>query len=162
MDRAIGDAKEFKAQVEYKNTFYLWGSYDNFRREIGGIETDPIEIYGVGFGIQNKILSSVGVKIPILKDITVWANLGYFIPTHFARERPYDHELSSSVGGSAGLSLEHRIIDGLFLGMNVGYQILKMRSELKVRDPEGNIFVDNLHHKDFQGISWGASLRYNF
>jgi len=161
-DRHIGTGKEFTAHLEYKNTFYLWGSYDYFTRELGGKKTDPIEIYGIGLGVQNKVLKTIGLDIPILKDINAWANFGYFFPTHYIRGPEFYHEISSNYGGSGGLSLEHKIIDNFSLGINAGYHFLKVNNELKVWDRFGRVINHNIHYKDFEGPLLGVTLKYNF
>ncbi len=181
LDDGIQQGEQIQINARYKN-WYLWGSHTSTERRISGQRAGDIDLWAAGLGGQ----------IDILKNLDLWAQVGYYHPQHkgfdgygsggaeplwlywkkWGEEHDYDvspyqhfkHKISGNLGGALGVNLKHHFTNHLFIGLDAGYQFLKLKEQFWAGENGGfdMQYIETREHKNFSGGLLGFTIQYQF
>lgn len=174
------DGKGIKTEGQWE-WFYLWGSWEKTEMRLTGQVAGDINLYGIG----------IGSKIKILKPLSIFLEVGYYIPDSdlekntqrfgegvgyywirtlkeidlnnefFRGFNHYKYELKSNFGGSVGLEFEQIIYKGLSLNLFGAYRFLNLKEDWDAFNPAG-LCIQTKEKRSFSGGQFGIGLNYKF
>lgn len=187
-DTQFQQGNNFQLNINWKS-LYVFGSYTMTERRIAGQRAGAFDILGIGLGLSvpiHKFISlwgQAGYYIPNseLEGSTAgnnWDDWSNYRETHYLywnkwgqehnyNTKPYtiyEYKVSGNVGGAVGLDLTYPIFKNTTVGLNVGYQLLRLREQFYARyapSPQTS-WIETRQQANLSGAVLGLELTYRF